>query len=93
MKLVGATNGFIRAPFILESILLGFFAAVITTGIFYGVLAASNPSLSSFFSGYNFSPLAYFGANFLVVIFVESVGAILLSSVSSMIAITRYLKD
>lgn len=93
MKLVGATNGFIRAPFILESVILGFLAALVTTSIFYGLLVVSNHSLSTFFNGYQFSPLSYFASNFLIVIFVECVGAVLLSCVSSMIAITRYLKD
>jgi len=93
MKLVGATNWFVRAPFILESVILGCIAAVITTAIFYGILAVSNPSLSTFFSGYNFSALSYFSANVLIVVFVEVVGAILLSTISSMIAITRYLQD
>jgi len=33
MRLVGATQGFIRAPFLVEGLLLGLFAALITTAI------------------------------------------------------------
>ena len=33
MKSVGATNSFIRAPFIIEGVLIGVIAALISTGI------------------------------------------------------------
>lgn len=33
MRLVGATQGFIRAPFIFEGLMLGFFSAIITTAL------------------------------------------------------------
>lgn len=92
MKLVGATNWFIRSPFILEGILLGALAGLFTLGLFYVLLYLSDPALTTFFSGYDFSVLAYFQAHALQLILAEIFGAILLSIISSMIAITRYLK-
>lgn len=92
MKLVGATNWFIRAPFVLEGILLGAIAAVITLGLFYLILVVSDPALTAFFSGYDFSVLTYFKYNAAQLIMAEILGAILLSVISSMIAITRYLR-
>lgn len=35
MKLVGATNGFIRRPFVIEGILQGFIAGVLAVGVMY----------------------------------------------------------
>ena len=40
MKMVGATNGFIRWPFVYEGILLGLFSAVIAFGLQWGLYAA-----------------------------------------------------
>lgn len=37
MKSVGATNGFIRAPFIIEGMAIGLISAIISTGILYFV--------------------------------------------------------
>ncbi len=38
MRLVGATNWYIRMPFIIEGVMYGFIATVITTGIMYALL-------------------------------------------------------
>ncbi|MFH1426601.1 MAG: permease-like cell division protein FtsX [Candidatus Kerfeldbacteria bacterium] len=92
MKLVGATNWFIRAPFIMEGILLGLIAAVVTLALFYVALFVSDPSVSAFFAGYDFSVFQYFKFHALQLVLAEVVGAILLSVVSSMVAITRYLR-
>ncbi|MEX0994420.1 MAG: permease-like cell division protein FtsX [Balneolaceae bacterium] len=37
MKLVGATNGFIRRPFLVEGLLQGFIAGIIACGLIYGI--------------------------------------------------------
>lgn len=92
MKLVGATNWFIRSPFILESIFLGFLAALLTMAIFYLMVYLSNSFLQTFFDGYGFSPLVYLNENLLILAAAEVLGAVLLSVFSSMVAINRYLK-
>lgn len=92
MKLVGATNWFIRAPFILESIFLGCIAAAIIIVFFGGLLFLSDPALSSFFEGYHFSLLRYVQDHLFTFVISEFFGAVLLSIISSMVAITRYLK-
>lgn len=92
MKLVGATNSFIRLPFILEGAFLGALAAGITIGLGYIVLILSDDAVRQFFQGYNFSLLAYVNNYWYYFIFGELLCAMFLSVMSSMIAITRYLK-
>ncbi len=92
MKLVGATNWFIRAPFIFEGIILGVVSACITIAIFILVLMISDASIQSFFTGYNFSVLQLVQQYLLEFILIEIAVAVLLSVLSGMVAITRYLK-
>lgn len=92
MKLVGATNWFIRSPFLLEGVLLGIISASITISVSVLVVYLSDAQISSFFTGYNFSILSFLRMHLVEFIVVEIVAAVLLSVVSSMVAITRYLK-
>ncbi len=76
MKLVGASHWFIRSPFIIE-------------GIIYGVLAVTLSFIMLFqtaFWSYDS------GINFFMIFLIELAGTILLSVVSSSIAIHEYLK-
>lgn len=92
MKLVGATNGFVQAPFIIESVLYGCIGALLTMAVFYPVFNASAPFLERFFAGYELDIIHYFNSNFLVIFGILLLFAITLSVTSSSIAIKRYLK-
>lgn len=92
MKLVGATNWFIRAPFVLEAIVLGVSSALITIGLFAVLIFIAEPSVHAFFIGYDFSLQQFFIEHLATFIFGEIVIAVCLSTLSSMVAITRYLK-
>jgi len=92
MKLVGATNALIRAPFFLESIFYAVISSVITIGIFYPTVLLASPFINSIFEGYNFDILYYFNQYILHIFFLEFAIALFLTTISSMIAITRYLK-
>lgn len=92
MKLVGATNTFIRMPFVMESVLYAVIATVITVAVFYPLLVAVSPYITNFFEGYNFDALAYFQVNFWRVVGVELLVAVVLSVLSSTVAIGRYLR-
>ena len=45
MKLIGATNLFVRAPFLIEGILIGLVGAAIPLGLLYVVYKESSATL------------------------------------------------
>ncbi|MFH0951658.1 MAG: permease-like cell division protein FtsX [Patescibacteria group bacterium] len=92
MKLVGATNAFVRAPFLIESVLYGFLGAVITMAVYYPLLRATAPFLDRFFTGYELDVLGYFNAHVYTIFGLLLGLSILISFLSSVIAIRRYLK-
>ncbi len=92
MKLVGATNWFIRSPFLVESILYGLMAAIIAFAIFYPFVSVLSPQVSNFFTGYDFNLTNYFHAHFWGFFGFQLLFAVFLSVVSSLIAIGKYLK-
>lgn len=91
MRLVGASNWFIRGPFIIEGLLYGVIAAIITAVLLYPVFYFSSPKLSGFLPiGDIFS---YFKANIVALFFLLlGIGAVL-GSFSSLIAVRKYLKE
>lgn len=92
MRLVGASNWFIRLPFILESVLYGIFACVLAGLILYAVFSATAPYIASFAETYNFSLISYYGAHFASIFSAELLAVILLSIISSGIAVGKYLR-
>ena len=92
MKLVGASNTFVRFPFVAESILYAVIASVVTIMIMYPLLAILSPYVNSFFQGYEFDMFAYFWQNFGKIFGLELLIALFLGVFSSMVAIGRYLR-
>lgn len=90
MKLIGADRGFIRGPFIVEAIMYGFIAAVITTGAGYGLLFWANSVLAARLPMANLMNIAtnYVG---IVVLALIIIGAFI-GVISSFIATRKYLK-
>lgn len=92
MKLVGATNWFIRSPFLLEGIFYGIIACILAIGLVYPALNFIQPYLDNFFLTEEFSIIEYFNTNFWQIFGFEFLIVIFLNIVSSSIAIRRYLK-
>jgi len=92
MKLVGASNTFVRAPFMIEAILYGVIATAVTSAIFFPLLSLIAPTLNQFFAGYDLNVASYFHAHALGLIGIQLAVAVGLSTVSSGVAVGRYLK-
>lgn len=89
MRLVGASNMFIRGPFMLQGIMYGFVAGVFSLLIFYPIMVWLGPKTELFFE---FNLFTYFIENFSY-IFVVLIGAgVVLGLVSSVLAVARYLR-
>lgn len=92
MRLVGASNWFIRWPFIFEGILYGFIASVVTTALLYPVLYYATPKLANFFGSDKLNLLDYYTHNFYwIFLFLFAVG-VFFGVISSLIAIAKYLR-
>lgn len=92
MKLVGATNWFIRAPFLFEGVMYAFFASVLAGGLLAVMIFSIAPYINSFFQGYNFSLTIFFLHNFWLIALVQFAVSLVLAVGSTMLSIGRYLK-
>jgi len=89
MRLVGASNMFIRGPFLLQGVMYGLISGILALLVLYPTVLWLGPGTEAFFS---FNIFNYFVNNF-VYLFAVLVGSgILLGMVSSMLAIARYLR-
>lgn len=90
MRLVGASNWFIRGPFIVEGILYGIIATLVTLIILYPVFYFLSPKLSGFLPIEDI--FAYFQANLLGFGLLLLVIGVILGTFSSFVAVRKYLK-
>lgn len=89
MRLVGASNMFIRGPFVLQGIMYGLVSGVLTLLILYPTALWLGDSTETFF---NFNIFTYFVTNFGYLFTVLVGSGIVLGVVSSTLAIARYLR-
>lgn len=90
MRLVGAENKYIQGPFMVEGIVSGLFAAVITIIALFPLTLWISKYTIDFFGG--LSLVRYYGDNFLQIFLILLVVGVLLGALSSLFAIRRYLK-
>jgi cell division transport system permease protein len=89
MKLVGATEWFVRGPFVIEGILTGLLAAGISLGL---LLLAYRPFVDKFHSDLFFIPLGYDPTFVTELARDVLVGGALLGALGSYIGVRRYVR-
>jgi cell division transport system permease protein len=80
MKIVGATDGFVRAPFVVEGFIIGLLGGILALAALYGGVTL----LSTYGVTVRFIPLSYIGAGLAL--------AALAGAAGSSVAVRRFLK-
>ena len=89
MRLVGAENKYIQGSFMIEGIVSGLFAAVITIIALFPLTLWISKYTVDFFGG--LSLVKYYGDNFLQIFIILLLVGIVLGALSSIVAIRKYL--
>ncbi len=90
MKLVGATNWFIRWPFLIEGALIGFIGSVIPSVVLWFVYENIYGTVSEFLSGTYFSLLAPNPFMIQLILLISAIG-IVIGAIGSAFSIRRFL--
>ena len=91
MKLVGATNWFIRVPFMSEGLLQGFIGSLLAAGVVYGLYEFINHEGSGKTSSNIFTAMHMTGSQMILTNVVVIIVGMAIGSLGSAIAIRRFL--
>lgn len=92
MRLVGASNWFIKAPFLLEMMLLSLLSVGITGLIVYPLVAVLEPKLSAYFGGDSVGLVDFFTSNAPLIFGGQFLALVLVTLFSTGLAMRKYLK-
>lgn len=90
MSLVGATNWYIRGPFIITGIIYGLVSSVVAMILLSPTTSWLGTVTENFFGGINISN--YYLQNFFQIFLILVATGVILGAVSSFLAVRRYLK-
>jgi cell division transport system permease protein len=90
MRLVGASNKYIRGPFVVTGIICGVVASAITFLLFYPITYWVGGQTAGFFSGFNV--FEYYISRFGFIFVVVLVSAVCMGAISSWLAVRKYLR-
>jgi len=90
MRLVGASNNYVRGPFMVEGIMYGLISAVLIMLILYPATNWVGRITENFFGGLNL--YRFYLENFFELLGLLLVSGVTLGSFSSLLAVRRYLK-
>lgn len=92
MKAVGATNWFIRWPFLVEGVIIGVLSAIISYGLIFGIYAAAEKVLASMFAILGNTMVPFEECMWVLLIAFVATGVVT-GAAGSFISLGRYLKE
>ncbi|NMP38310.1 MAG: ABC transporter permease [Clostridiales bacterium] len=92
MKAVGATNSFIRWPFLIEGVLLGIISGIVSLGVVYGLYTLATVSFAEILSVVGSSPVA-FGNYALRLLGLFLIIGVVTGGFGSSVSLGKYLKE
>jgi cell division transport system permease protein len=90
MKLVGASNMYIRGPFLVEAAIYGIISTIITLAVAYPITAEVSKRTIVLFDGFNIA--TYFQSNFFQITTILLFSGVAIAFFSSLFAVRKYLK-
>jgi cell division transport system permease protein len=90
MKLVGASNMFIRGPFVVEAVLYAIVATIITLVLYFPATIWVTKKTVFFFEGMNIHQ--YYTQHFFTLAGYLLLSGVILAVISSLLAVRKYLK-
>jgi len=90
MRLVGASNWFIRGPFLVQGFIIGLISAILAFGVFGLISFLVDSRMTEILGG--FSLAEFFKDNWIFILVLDLVAAALLSCFSTVVALRKYLR-
>jgi len=92
MKLVGASNSFVRSPFLIEGVIYSIFSVIVLLAVLYPLLAFLQPYVNGFFKEYATNLITLLNQNFFKVFGIQLLIAMVITVLSGFWAVRRYIK-
>ncbi|MDF1496543.1 MAG: permease-like cell division protein FtsX [Patescibacteria group bacterium] len=92
MRLVGASNAFVRLPLIIDAIFFALLALLISAALIATIISVGEPYLLAFYDGADPGLKTYFTANFVPLVVGEGLVISLVVAMASWAAVGKYLK-
>ena len=92
MRLVGASNVFIYAPYLMSAVVYTLVALIIIIALSFPLLSLAQPYLEVFFVDYSINVVSYFTNNFLAIFGIQFLGIVVINILASYLAVKKYAK-